>query len=241
MTASRAVIFGATGGIGAALTRQLVGSGDFSVVYAGARNLPCVERPASVPFRFDLTDESSIEQAASVIGASGHIDLAIVATGMLHSPGQALPEKSWRAIDGQAMAVLFAVNTIGPALIAKHFLPLMRRDGRCVFAVLSARVGSISDNRLGGWHSYRASKAALNMLVRNFAVELTTRNAQAIAVAIHPGTVDTALTKPFQHGVPAGKLFAPDHSAAHILAAIDRLSAADSGGLFAWDGERIPY
>jgi NAD(P)-dependent dehydrogenase (short-subunit alcohol dehydrogenase family) len=117
----------------------------------------------------------------------------------------------------------------------------LRRDTRSVFAVLSARVGSITDNRLGGWHSYRASKAALNMLVRNFAIELTARNPQAIAIAIHPGTVDTSLSKPFQRSLPDGCLFQPDQSATQILSVIDKLSAADSGSLFAWNGEQIPF
>jgi NAD(P)-dependent dehydrogenase (short-subunit alcohol dehydrogenase family) len=199
------------------------------------------EQPQVLPFHFELTDESSIAAAAQLIDESGPLDLVIVATGALHGADLSLPEKSWRVIDGQAMAQQFAINTIGPALIAKHALPLLRRDSRSVFAALSARVGSIGDNRLGGWHSYRASKAALNMLVRNFAIELASRNPHAIAVAIHPGTVDTALSSPFQRGVPPGQLFRPDHSAAQILAVIDRLSAADSGGLFAWNGERIPY
>lgn len=241
MTAQRAVIFGATGGIGAALVGQLESSGRYGTIYAGGRNLPSVERPETVPFSFDLTDETSITQAARMTGETGPIDLAIVSTGILHRADQPMPEKSWRAIDGQAMAEMFAINTIGPALIAKHFLPLMRRHGRCVFAVLSARVGSIADNRLGGWHSYRASKAALNMLVRNFGIELAARNPQGIVVSIHPGTVETALSKPFKRSVPQGKLFQPDQSAAHILSAIDQLSAVDSGGLFAWNAERIPY
>lgn len=240
MTDLRAVVFGATGGIGLALSQQLGASGRYDTIYAGARSLTDVAQSAGSAFRFDLTDESSIMAAAAMIGESGPIDLAIVATGMLHSPEQPMPEKSWRAIDGQAMARMFAINTIGPTLVAKHFLPLLRRDKRAVFAVLSARVGSISDNRLGGWHSYRSSKAALNMLVRNFAIEFAVRNPQGIVVAIHPGTVDTALSKPFQRGL-TGSLFQPDRSAAFILSAIDGLSSKDSGGLFAWDGERIPY
>jgi NAD(P)-dependent dehydrogenase (short-subunit alcohol dehydrogenase family) len=241
MTGLRAAVFGASGGIGAALVAQLESSVRFETIYAGARTMQCAAQRETIAFCFDLTDESSIAQAARMISEGGSLDLAIVATGMLHRPGQPMPEKSWRSIDGQAMAQMFAVNTIGPALIAKHVLPLMRRDARCVFAALSARVGSIADNRLGGWHSYRASKAALNMLVQNFAIELASRNPQAIAVAIHPGTVDTALSKPFQRGVPQGKLFKPDQSAAYILSVIDQLSVADSGGLFAWDGKRILY
>ena len=241
VTGKRAAIFGASGGIGAALGARLSHSGRYDRIYLGARNLPPALHEHAVPFRFDLTDEASIAEAAAMLGEAGRLDLVIVATGLLHRADMPMPEKSWRAIDAEAMAAQFAINTIGPALIAKHMLPLLRRDAPCVFAALSARVGSISDNRLGGWHSYRASKAALNMLVRNFAIELATRNPQAVAVAIHPGTVDTPLSAPFQHGVPPGQLFSPDHSAVQILEVIGKLSPADSGGLFAWNGERIAH
>ena len=241
MTGLRAAIFGASGGIGAALGARLALSGRCDRIYLGARNLPVAKYSGAAPFTFDLTDELSIAEASAKIGEDGPLDLVVVATGMLHREDLPMPEKSWRAINADAMAAQFAINTIGPALIAKHMLPLLRRDARSVFAALSARVGSIGDNRLGGWHSYRASKAALNMLVRNFAIELETRNPEALAVAIHPGTVDTALSAPFQRGVPKGQLFTPDHSAAQILDVIDRLTAADSGGLFAWNGERLAY
>jgi NAD(P)-dependent dehydrogenase (short-subunit alcohol dehydrogenase family) len=235
-----AVVFGASGGIGAALVAQLAASGDHARVHAGARRPPAPS-PGIAPFAFDLEDEASIAAAAQAIAAEGPPALVIVATWVLSAPGGPGPEKSWRAIDPAAMARLFALNTIGPATIARHFLPLLPREGRCVFAALSARVGSIGDNALGGWHSYRASKAALNMLVRNFAIELAARNRDAIAVALHPGTVDTALSRPFQRGVPAERLFAPEVSAAHLLRVIEGLGPSDSGGLFAWDGQRIPY
>ena len=138
------------------------------------------------------------------------------------------------------MAEVFALNAIGPAIIAKHALPAMRREGRCAVAALGARVGSISDNRLGGWHSYRASKAALAMLVRNFAIELARRNPEAIAVCLHPGTADTPFSKPFQGNVPQARLFTADTSAQRMLTVLDTLTAADSGKHFAWDGTEIP-
>lgn len=139
------------------------------------------------------------------------------------------------------MARLFAVNTIGPALIAKHTLPKLPRDRRAVFAVLSARVGSIGDNRLGGCHGYRASKAALNMLIANFAIEMRRTHPLAVIVALHPGTVATSLSEPFQAGVAADKLFSPETSATHLLNVIDQLSPDDSGGFFAWNAERLPW
>ena len=236
----RAVVFGGGGGIGAALVSALSGSGRFGHVHVGARRQPDDLPSGATGFRFDLSDETSIADAACGIG--GPVDLVIVATGVLHDPGGGVvPEKAARAIDPDAMARVFAINTIGPALIAKHMLPLLPRDRRAVFAALSARVGSIGDNRLGGWHSYRASKAALNMLVANFAIEMARTRPLAIVAGLHPGTVATPLSAPFQRGVAEGKLFTAQDSAGHLLRVIDSLTPADSGGLFAWDGARIPY
>ena len=241
MTDLRAAIFGATGGIGGALAAQLAESSRYREIHVGGRSPPILKHPATIPFTFDLTNEASIAEAAEAIGAAGPVDLAIIATGILHDHSTLTPEKSWRALDAGTMAEVLAINTIGPALIAKHMLPMMRRDGRAVFVGLSARVGSISDNRLGGWHSYRASKAALNMLFRNFAIEFAVRNPHGIVVTIHPGTVDTALSKPFQRGVSQNRVLEPKLSASHILSVLDGLSPQDSGGLFGWSGERIPF
>jgi NAD(P)-dependent dehydrogenase (short-subunit alcohol dehydrogenase family) len=239
-TNSEAIVFGASGGIGRALAEALVASGRFAAVRAGVRREGADVPAGAVPFLFDLADEASVAQAAASLDAPPA--LVIVATGVLHDASRGIgPEKSWRAIDPAAMAHVLAVNTIGPALVAKHFLPLFPRERRAVFAALSARVGSIGDNRLGGWHAYRASKAALNMLVANFAIELGRSRPHAIAAALHPGTVDSALSAPFQGNVPEGRLFTPDVSARHLLEVIDGLTPADSGGLFAWDGQRLPF
>ncbi|WP_294250713.1 SDR family NAD(P)-dependent oxidoreductase [uncultured Sphingomonas sp.] len=235
----QAVVFGASGGIGGALVARLAADPAIGRIFAGSRSPCAAADPKLVPFAFDLTDEASI--AAAAAGIDGQVDLVFVATGMLHRPGGPSPEKALRALDGAAMAELFAVNAIGPALIAKHFAPLLPRDRRGVFAALSARVGSIADNRLGGWHSYRASKAALNMLMVNLAIELRRTHQQAIVAALHPGTVDTGLSAPFQRGVAPEKLFGPDRSAGHLLEVLSKLTPEDSGGLFAWDGARIPY
>ncbi|MCX7864342.1 MAG: SDR family NAD(P)-dependent oxidoreductase [Novosphingobium sp.] len=237
----RLAIFGASGGIGRALCECLAESfGKSTCIYAGSRQAPSPFHPAIRPFCFDLEDEQSIAEAASLIREDGPLDLAIVATGMLHGEG-VKPERSWRELDGQVLARLFAINTIGPALVAKHVLPLLRRNGWAVFAALSARVGSIEDNRIGGWHGYRASKAALNQMIRNFAIELRRINPEAIAVALHSGTVDTRLSAPYQRGLPKGQLVSPMESATNLLRVIDRLEPEDSGGLFAWDGTRIPF
>lgn len=235
----QAIVFGASGGIGGALVAQLAADPSIVRIYAGSRRPGASTDAKLVPFGFDLADEASIAAAAAVV--EGQVDLVFVATGMLHRRGGPSPEKALRGLDGAAMAELFAVNTIGPALIAKHRAPLLPRDRRAVFAELSARVGSIADNRLGGWHSYRASKAALNMLIVNLAIELRRTHPQAIVAALHPGTVDTGLSAPFQRGVPQEKLFDPDRSASYLLEVLSKLAPADSGGLFAWDGARIPY
>lgn len=235
-----ACIFGASGGLGAALTRSLSQHPRVGRVYAGARRTISVAQKTS-SFTFDLEDEASISAACAQVSSDGPLHLVFVATGVLHEgPGMA-PEKTWRALGPESMARAFAINTIGPALIGKHVLGHLAKGEKAVFAALSARVGSISDNRLGGWHAYRASKAALNMMVRNFGIELAQRNRTACAVALHPGTVDTLLSKPFQAGVRAEKLFTPDQSAGHLLDVIDSLTPAQSGKLFAWDGAEIPF
>lgn len=235
----RVCVFGASGGIGAALVDRLAVREDVTEVFALSRR-PTKGRGKVTPLAFDLTDEASIAEAAKRMGEGGAIDLAVVATGIL-SLGDKVPEKGISQLDGAAMAQVFALNTIGPALILKQVMPLLPRESRAVVAVLSARVGSIGDNKLGGWHSYRASKAALNMLVRNCAIELGRTRRGAIAVALHPGTVNTSLSQPFQRGVPKDKLFSPDQSAGYLLDVIEGLQPADSGGFFAWDGQRIEF
>jgi NAD(P)-dependent dehydrogenase (short-subunit alcohol dehydrogenase family) len=235
----RCAVFGASGGIGAALVERLAARDDVAEVHAGSRSGAAPVHAKVRPFAFDLTDEGSIASACAEIGAP--LDLVIVATGRLTRANGAAPEKSFRTVSGEGLAELFAINTIGPALIAKHVLPLLPRDSRAVFAALSARVGSISDNRLGGWHAYRASKAALNMLVRGLGIELSRTHPEAVAVTLHPGTVDTGLSQPFQRGVAAEKLFTADFAAGRLLAVLDALTPADSGKLFAWDGAEVPY
>lgn len=234
-----AVIFGAKGGIGRALADNADQSSAFARVFRLSR------RPdAGIPnaLAFDLEDEASIEAAAATIRTSAlPVRLVIVATGILHGPDGLAPEKTWRTLSAPAMETVFRLNTIGPALVAKHFLPLLDKTHKSVFAAISARVGSIEDNRLGGWYAYRASKAALNMLIRTLSIELARRNPQALCVGLHPGTVDTALSEPFQGNVPEGGLFTPTRSARALLSVLDDLDVDDTGQVFAWDGQRIPF
>lgn len=226
----QAIVVGASGGIGGALAAKL-------------RQLPQVtslittsRRGDGADVAMDITDEASIKAIAGMVQQPR---LIIIASGLLHSDALQ-PEKSWRSLTAEQMARSYAVNVIGPALVAKHFLPLMPRTGKIIFAPLSARVGSITDNHTGGWHSYRASKAALNQLVRTLAHELTLKNPAAVCAGLHPGTVATQMSAPFRQHVVAGKIFSPEQAADYLLKVIDGLNAADSGGCFAWDGSRIP-
>jgi NAD(P)-dependent dehydrogenase (short-subunit alcohol dehydrogenase family) len=196
-----------------------------------------LSRRSAIPI--DLTDEASIEAAANAIKhTQTPVRLIIVATGLL-SHETTSPEKSLRDLDASTLAHLFAINTIGPALIAKHFLPLLPRDGKSIFAALSARVGSISDNKLGGWYGYRASKAALNQIIHTAAVELARSRRDAICVALHPGTVVTPLSEAFfKSGL---SVQTPIEAALNLLKVIDALQPADSGGFFDHKGDRIDW
>jgi len=227
----RAAVIGG-GGIGAAISDTLKSSPDVGEVI-------CLSRRPWADVALDVSDKASIAAAADAVKAGGPLDLVFVATGMLHD-GDVSPEKNLSALDPGAMALLFQVNAIGPSMVAKHFLPLLAKGRKSAFAALSARVGSIGDNRLGGWHSYRASKAALNMMIRTMSIELRRRNPSALIVGLHPGTVATELSAPFQKGVKEGKLFTPDRSARAMLLVLDGLTADDSGAQFAWDGARVP-
>ena len=225
-----AVVVGAGGGIGAALLSQLETRAGHDVVLGLGR----ASQPA-----LDMLDEASIASAAAHVARLGvPLRLLIDATGFLHGPGMQ-PEKSWRQLDPAHMAHAFAINAIGPALLMKHFLPLLPGEGRSVFATLSAKVGSIGDNALGGWYSYRASKAALNQLVRTAAIELRRRQPMAVCVALHPGTVDTGLSAPFAKTGLA--LQTPHDCAARMLDVLHGLDATHSGGFYNHHGMSLPW
>ncbi len=233
-----AVVVGAGGGIGAALVTALLDDPVFATVFALSRKFTSSADGRLRRLPADVTDEASIARAAQEI--TGTLRLVIVATGVLHGPALR-PEKSFRGIESAALLESYRVNAIGPALVAKHMLPLMEASGRNVFAALSARVGSIGDNRMGGWHGYRASKAALNMIIRNLAIETARRTPETLCVGLHPGTVNTALSKPFQANVRQGGLFTADYAAACMLSVIDNLIPSDSGTVLAWDGTTVPW
>jgi len=224
-----AVVVGAGGGIGTALLAGLEAGGAYGKVIGLGRG--------TVP-PLDLLSEPSIANAAASVAAAGELRLLVDATGFLHGAGFT-PERSVRSLDPAHMAHAYAINAIGPALLMKHFCPLLPRHGRAVFATMSARVGSIGDNRLGGWHSYRAAKAALNQLVRTAAVELRRANPDSILVSLHPGTVASALSAPFSKSGLEVRL--PEEAARDLLDVIARLGPADSGGFFDQAGAAIPW
>lgn len=225
-----ALVIGATGALGGALLDQLQHDATFALALGLSRH----SQPA-----LDLVDEASIAACAQHIAMLGlELRLVVDATGLLHGHGHQ-PEKSWSQLDPVQMAQVFAINAIGPALLMKHFLPLLPRQGKAVLATLSAKVGSIGDNRLGGWYSYRASKAALNQLVHTAAIELRRRQPEALCVALHPGTVQSALSAPFaKTGLDVRQ---PDEAAQRLLTVINGLSAPDSGGFFNHDGQSLPW
>jgi NAD(P)-dependent dehydrogenase (short-subunit alcohol dehydrogenase family) len=230
-------VIGAGGAIGGALTRALARRYPGAALHAFARRVP--EAPVAGATYHGLADYADEDALARAAGAERAWSLVIVATGILHGPGLR-PEKALRDLSGPALARVLAANTIAPALAAKHFVPRLARGRWAVFAALSARVGSISDNRLGGWYAYRASKAALNMVLKTASIEAARRSPEAIIVGLHPGTVDSALSAPFQGAVPDGALRTPDVAAEALLDVLEGLTPADTGRCLAWDGREVP-
>ncbi|MUO80397.1 SDR family NAD(P)-dependent oxidoreductase [Agrobacterium vitis] len=223
-----ALVIGASGGIGSALC-AILGSD------SACREVVTLSRREN---GFDLMEEASIAACAErLAGQDQSFDLIICATGALTINGVG-PEKAIKAVTSEAMAAQFALNAIGPALVLKYFTPLLVKNSRSLMGFLSARVGSIGDNRLGGWISYRASKAALNQIVHTSAIEIARSRPQSVIVSLHPGSVDTGLSANFAAG---HERFAPDHSAGLLLSVLDILSPAQTGGFFAYDGSVIEW
>ena len=233
-------IIGASGAIGNAFINHYCALDETNVVYAFSRSAPQIRNHKVIHVNLDLEDPDSISTATKGISLAS-IDLVIAATGILHATGDLClkPEKSLQQIDAAQLQKLFAINTIGPALLLKNFLPLLKKDSTAVFAALSARVGSISDNNIGGWYGYRASKAALNMLIKTAAIELQRSNKHSIVVGLHPGTVNSNLSRPYQSRVPEQKLFSPEYAAGKMAQVLEKIECKDSGKCFAWDGTEI--
>ena len=230
---SLALVMGAGGGLGAALVQQLSADGVHRVLALGRNSQPAI----------DYTEEDSLRRAADWVAEQcaaqqADLRLLVVASGFLHGE-QGQPERSWSHLNADYLSHVFRINTIGPALVMKHFLPLMAKQGRCVAGFVSAKVGSIGDNALGGWYGYRASKAALNQLVKTAAIELARRNSQAVCVALHPGTIDTALSQPF---AKTGLTVRPATEAANdLLSVLSGLTPTQTGTLVDYQGQTLPW
>ena len=234
----RVAIIGASGGIGAAMVDALVANTQVSQVFALSRQGQSHSSPKVLNLTYDFTNEGSIMAACEAMREAGTFDLIITATGLLQGEGIA-PEKNSRALSYEGFQHSFLINTVGPAMTAKHMLPLLTKENKSVFAALSARVGSISDNRLGGWYAYRASKSALNMVIKTLAVEYGRNYNNSAIIGLHPGTVNTDLSKPFQSQVPAGELFTPQQSAAYLLNVVNQVRPDQSGIVFDWAGKEV--
>ena len=244
------LIVGASQGIGLGFVRKLLQDARSAKIYATYRCQVSAAELLTLKSEYpekicclevDVTDEGQISQAAACIGEEvGKLHLVINCAGILHE-GSIQPEKSLKQINPDRLLRYFQVNSVSSLLLAKHLLPLFRHGEKSLLAAISAKVGSIGDNQLGGWYGYRASKAALNMFMRNVAIEYRRTSPQTIVVMLHPGTTDTRLSQPFQKNVPAGKLFSVERTVSQLLEVIENLDEGDSGHFFSWDGSRLPW
>ena len=230
-------IIGSSGAIGNAFVEHYIKDSSVENIFTFSRNATDAVSEKVSSFEIDVESQDSIEKAAGQV--KDHIiDRIIIASGILHTESFG-PEKSIKDLNYETFAKVYSINTIGPALIGRYFIPLMNKNEKSVIAFLSARVGSISDNNLGGWYSYRSSKTALNQIVKNFSIELKRINKNAIALALQPGTVESKFSEPFKKNVSKGKLFTPDYSVELLSQVIEGSSANESGSLLSYDGKII--
>ncbi|MEM9154736.1 MAG: SDR family NAD(P)-dependent oxidoreductase [Cyanobacteria bacterium P01_F01_bin.33] len=245
-----ALVVGANRGIGLEFVRQLLARAEFEHIFATYRRAEVstalldesIHQPQRLHcLQLDPTEETAMAASVqSIQSVTSKLHLVVNCVGFLHNE-TVQPEKSLRQIDVAQLAQYFQINSIAGIVLAKHVFPLLKHEERSVFASLSAKLGSIGDNGLGGWYGYRASKAALNMLMRTAAIEYRRKRSQAIVVTLHPGTTDTRLSKPFQQNVPPEKLFSVERTTRQLLTVIDGLEESDSGHFFSWDGSRLPW
>ncbi|MEH2027628.1 SDR family NAD(P)-dependent oxidoreductase [Nostoc sp.] len=245
-----ALIVGASQGIGLGCVKKLLQDHRIAKIYATSRQPESASELIALVDKYperlicleiDITDELQIIEAVQKIHTQvDKLHLVVNCVGLLHED-TLQPEKSLRQINSENLLRYFQINSIGAVLLAKHLLPLFRHGERSVFATISAKLGSIGDNQLGGWYGYRASKAALNMLMRTAAIEYKRSCPKALIVTLHPGTTDTRLSRPFQGNVPAEKLFSVERTVTQLLAVIEQLQEGDSGQFFSWNGSRLPW
>lgn len=245
-----ALIIGASQGIGLGFVQKLLNNHEYQHIYAtyrhqySAANLIAIAQqyPQKITcLKLDVTDENQvIDSLKQINSTSTKLHLVINCVGILHE-GKLQPEKSLKHINSANLLHYFEVNSIASVLLAKHLKPFFKHQEKSIFATISAKVGSIGDNRLGGWYGYRASKAALNMFMKTVAIEYARTNPKTIVITLHPGTTDTRLSFPFQKNVPAGKLFSVELCVEQLLSVINNLTINDTGEFFSWDGTNLPW
>ena len=232
-------VIGSSGAIGNAISNRLLEDDSVETIYKFSRSQKSKDNQKEKNFFIDIEDENSIKKSTENIPEDIKFDMIFVATGILHNNDDIFPEKSIKDINADKLKRVLSINTIGPTLVGKYFIPYLNNKNKSIFAILSARVGSISENKLGGWYSYRSSKTALNQIIKNFSIEIKRTNPNAIFVGLQPGTVSSFLSKPFEKNVKSENLFTPDFSASKLLEVIDNLESKDTGKLIAWNGEEI--
>ena len=250
MKYTSSLVVGASRGIGLGFVEKLLKNKEQGKLFATYRskeratnllNLRNMYPTKLVCLEMDITDELQVSVAVENIRSKvDKLHLVVNCVGILHE-GEVKPEKSLKQLKQENLLRYFQVNSIGAVLLAKHLLPLLRHGDHNVLATISAKIGSIEDNRLGGWYGYRASKAALNMFMRSTAIEFSRKSPNTIVVVLHPGTTDTQLSQPFQKSVPSEKLFSVERTVTQLLSVIKNLTLGNSGEFFSWDGSRLPY
>ena len=233
----KVAVIGSSGAIGSAFVDHYINDLSIDSIFSFSRSSIGIDNNKVKHFLIDIENESSIENAAKSIEET-NFDEIIIASGLLHT-NEFGPEKSIKDLKADNILKVLNVNTVGPAIIGKYFLPLLNKDNKSVMAFLSARVGSISENKLGGWYAYRASKSALNQVIKTFSIELKRTNPKAIIIGLQPGTVDSELSAPFKRSVSNNKLFSAEYSVSQLIGVIERADESSSGNLISWDGEII--
>jgi len=238
-TVKNVAIFGSSGAIGNAFVNHCLTLSSIEKLYCFSRSTQSFSNSKITHLTFDYEDESTLIAAQESIDPAITFDLIIIATGALHV-GEIMPEKSIRSYNASNAHLFYLLNTIGPGLVYKHFWQRLSKQNKSIIATLCARIGSIEDNKLGGWYSYRASKAATAMMVKSMSIELSRRNQHAICVALHPGTVESNLSDPFHKNINPASIITPDVSVNFLMQTLENLQSDDSGFQFAYDGKRIP-
>ena len=233
----KVAVIGSSGAIGSAFVDHYINDQSINSIFSFSRSSIGIDNNKVKHFSIDIENENSVQDAAKSVEEI-NFDEIIIASGVLHT-NEFGPEKSIKDLKADNILKILNVNTVGPAIIGKHFLPLLNKNNKSVMAFLSARVGSISENKLGGWYAYRASKSALNQIIKTFSIELKRTNPKAIIIGLQPGTVDSELSAPFKRSVSKNKLFSAEYSASQLLGVIERVDESSSGNLISWEGEII--